>query len=185
MQFWTSWRRFRWILFSRVTKKQLLVLLFVACVIFFLHQLHSTMQVNRDSQNRSPANPIELPHNFSGGQALGSDGQNSDRQFTCQSSGQEIPSVHVNDDYCDCEDGSDEWMTSACPDTTFHCRSGYVIGRRGWKVIASHRVNDGICDCCDGSDEWAGRRSAAQVAIEQRLLSQFSQIPVVPCLNLC
>lgn len=32
----------------------------------------------------------------------------SDGQFTCLRTGEVIPAAHVNDDYCDCKDGSDE-----------------------------------------------------------------------------
>lgn len=60
----------------------------------------------------------------------------------------------INDDYCDCLDGSDENRTSACSgieDTsqTFACK----IGNDVESVIPRSRVRDGICDCCDGSDE--------------------------------
>ena len=64
----------------------------------------------------------------------------------------------VNDDYCDCADGSDEPRTGACPDTTFAC----ALPRGPQQAtVPSSRVNDGVCDCCDGSDEW---RSAAPCA---------------------
>ncbi|CAK9780364.1 hypothetical protein CC85DRAFT_287897 [Cutaneotrichosporon oleaginosum] len=76
--------------------------------------------------------------------------------FTCLDGSKTIPMSAVNDDYCDCPDGSDEPGTSACegrPHAYFYCRNdGHIPAR-----ILSSRVNDGICDdaCCDGSDEWA------------------------------
>lgn len=72
------------------------------------------------------------------------------KDFPCFDGSQIIPFSLVNDDYCDCQDGSDEPGTSACYNGSFHCpNAGYVELK-----ILSSRVNDGICDCCDGSDEY-------------------------------
>ncbi|XP_055885925.1 glucosidase 2 subunit beta-like isoform X2 [Biomphalaria glabrata] len=73
-------------------------------------------------------------------------------EFRCISTGKRIPMDHINDDYCDCEDGSDEPGTSACNNGLFYCENKSYKGN----YIMSTRVNDGICDCCDGSDEYDG-----------------------------
>lgn len=44
--------------------------------------------------------------------------------FICTPSGVRIPIQKVNDDYCDCSDGSDEPKTDACPNGVFYCKSG-------------------------------------------------------------
>ena len=71
--------------------------------------------------------------------------------FECKDGSAKLPVSQVNDDYCDCADGSDEPGTSACPNANFFCANkGYKS-----KIVFSSLVNDGVCDCCDGSDEWA------------------------------
>ncbi|XP_017269892.1 glucosidase 2 subunit beta [Kryptolebias marmoratus] len=72
------------------------------------------------------------------------------KSFLCIDGSKMIPFEQVNDDYCDCADGSDEPGTSACPRGRFYCTN---LGFRP-HYIPSSRVNDGVCDCCDASDEY-------------------------------
>ena len=74
--------------------------------------------------------------------------------FRCLDGAEEHPYERLNDEYCDCADGSDEPGTSACAGIA---RQRFFCPQRGFAstLLPSSRVNDGICDCCDGADEWA------------------------------
>ncbi|MDP2437503.1 MAG: hypothetical protein Q8P67_17300, partial [archaeon] len=77
----------------------------------------------------------------------------SGTHYTCDGGAVKLPASRLNDDYCDCGDGSDEPGTAACAGAAggrFYCPN---VGHRATE-IPSALVNDGVCDCCDGSDEW-------------------------------
>lgn len=74
------------------------------------------------------------------------------KDFTCLDKSVTVPFSSVNDDFCDCADGTDEPGTSACTNGKFHCTNA---GFRPLNIPSS-RVNDELCDCCDGSDEYDG-----------------------------
>ncbi|KAD7478141.1 hypothetical protein E3N88_01277 [Mikania micrantha] len=71
----------------------------------------------------------------------------------CKDGSKSFTKAQLNDDFCDCFDGTDEPGTSACPSGKFYCRNA---GHTPLSIFSS-RVNDGICDCCDGSDEYDGK----------------------------
>ncbi|KAJ8534560.1 hypothetical protein K7X08_016288 [Anisodus acutangulus] len=68
----------------------------------------------------------------------------------CKDGSNSFTKDRLNDDFCDCIDGTDEPGTAACPAGKFYCRN---MGSMP-KFLFSSRVNDDICDCCDGSDEY-------------------------------
>ncbi|XP_022646223.1 glucosidase 2 subunit beta-like [Varroa destructor] len=106
------------------------------------------------------------------------------KDFQCLDGSMKLPFSYVNDDYCDCPDGSDEPGTAACSRGKFHC----VNLMHSPLDIPSSRVNDGLCDCCDGSDEYAsvlpcpntceelGRVAREAAKRREELLSQGGQL---------
>lgn len=97
--------------------------------------------------------------------------------FRCLDGSATIAFSQVNDDYCDCIDGTDEPGTSACHNGAFYCRNkGYEP-----RVLAAQFVDDGVCDCCDGSDELTGceykclEKSAAEKEALQKDIQEMEQ----------
>ncbi|CUS49635.1 LAQU0S24e00848g1_1 [Lachancea quebecensis] len=82
--------------------------------------------------------------------------------------------TQINDDFCDCPDGSDEPGTSACG-----ALSRYYCENKGFapKFVAGFKVNDGVCDCCDCSDEDENIRGTLTNDINcLELRSQFESV---------
>lgn len=77
----------------------------------------------------------------------------SSSAFVCDGNAKTIPLSRVNDEYCDCDDGSDEPGTSACAGRR-ESRGFYCVNAGATPLtVPASRVDDGVCDCCDGSDE--------------------------------
>lgn len=82
----------------------------------------------------------------------------------------------INDDQCDCPDGSDEPGTNACADsnTLFYCENkGHFPG-----FIERFKLNDGVCDydkCCDGSDEYLGGKCPNRCKEINKQFTDFSK----------
>lgn len=77
------------------------------------------------------------------------------RYFTCFDGSGIIDIKYINDNYKDCDDGSDEPGTPASNNGTFYCMNK----GNSPKEILKWSVYDGICDCCDGSDEEGNQRA--------------------------
>lgn len=82
---------------------------------------------------------------------------NPQHMFKCFQSYENINYSKLNDDYCDCLDGTDEPGTNACSNGIFYCEH-QSFSKNVQNSVPSYKVNDGICDCCDGSDEWTGNQ---------------------------
>lgn len=134
--------------------------LLVISLIFVLHQLFMLNRLSRETNARIKRNLIILgTHESQMDQYAARD----DGVFQCIQSMEKIGYSQINDDYCDCLDGSDEPGTNACSNGRFVCSYQEKYGNYP-VVIPSNRVNDGVCDCCDGSDEWKSQSDLIHLA---------------------
>lgn len=86
----------------------------------------------------------------------------SSSAFACDGNSKTIPLSRVNDEYCDCDDGSDEPGTSACAGRG-ESRGFYCVNAGATPLtVPASRVDDGVCDCCDGSDETTNGRKKVE-----------------------
>ncbi|KAH7288328.1 hypothetical protein KP509_31G021800 [Ceratopteris richardii] len=111
------------------------------CIFLALLRMIAATAVTASTLNLRGISPQDLSHYDSG------------PFIWCKDGTKVFSTERLNDDFCDCADGTDEPGTSACANGRFHC--GNQKNTPLW--VFSSRVNDGICDCCDGSDEYDGR----------------------------
>ncbi|KAJ6845736.1 glucosidase 2 subunit beta [Iris pallida] len=91
-----------------------------------------------------------VPDKYSLGIAPQDESYYKSNVIKCKDGSKKFTREQLNDEFCDCPDGTDEPGTSACPEGRFYCQNA---GHTPLTLFSS-RVNDGICDCCDGSDEY-------------------------------
>lgn len=128
-----------------------LLILFSIALIGIASAFFSFVTKKKDDDIVSPPSPfpINIASDLRGLPLKLAGSYQDTSKFTCRDGSKVISRAEVNDDFCDCYDGSDEPGTSACLTATFYCiNNGYRMVQ-----IPSSRVDDGICDCCDGSDE--------------------------------
>lgn len=118
-------------------------------LVYILYQLIIYRELSDEPSNKEHVNLVRGTHELQKSYYQ----QNEKGHFYCINSQDKINFDQVNDDYCDCLDGSDEPGTNACSNGQFFCAFQKPFHHYP-KMIPSSRVNDGICDCCDGSDEW-------------------------------
>lgn len=148
-----------------LSKEKVKILIFVA-IIFIIYQFRLFSKI----ANFTPMTNVDNPKIINGihrKQALFYQ-PDANNMFTCITSFEKIDFNRINDDYCDCLDGSDEPKTNACPNGVFFCSNQH---ERFPKSVPSNRVNDGICDCCDGSDEW--KNVISPIKLKSMLFFQF------------
>ena len=102
--------------------------------------------------------------------------------FTCRDGSNKY--AVMNDDYCDCADGLDEPLSSACSHILVAKRRFSCGGDEKDKLIYVSRLNDGICDCINGADEWLREADYCKLPMSTRkFLRGFSHVRQVKLLQ--
>lgn len=95
-----------------------IVTILIVGLIYILYQIYNIEKIyNRNNESYDPLmRGVHLVHKYKYLPDING-------MFTCLKTYQVIKYEYVNDDYCDCDDGTDEPGTSACPDGVFYCKS--------------------------------------------------------------
>lgn len=97
--------------------KYLVALVSVIALVYIIYQVKSVPELTREIEIiRKPVRGVHytLISHYNG--AMRS-------EFVCLFDRETIDSSKINDDYCDCEDGTDEPGTNACTNGKFYCES--------------------------------------------------------------
>ncbi|CAG9772891.1 unnamed protein product [Ceutorhynchus assimilis] len=160
---------------SRKRKRLCLITTTLVCLLFIIYQFIMYYMVSTESPIKNPSVKALVRGTHFKENAFY---KSIEGKFTCIKSGEVIAFDKVNDDYCDCADGTDEPGTSACPNGIFYCTNN----KKYPKLIPSSKVNDGICDCCDGSEEYNNENLIRNF---DRTLQANTRHFLVPCPNTC
>ena len=140
------------------------VLFFVFVFVFVFFVVVVAEETSPRKQSFLGVDPIHA-HKYEGGSSspnavfvcggVGAISESTSKGFNVNVVGKKevVDFAKINDNFCDCEDGSDEPGTNACSHVKdahgFYCQN---VGSEP-KLIKNSFVNDNVCDCCDGSDE--------------------------------
>lgn len=142
-------------MFCRLQRRSLILYASFFIFLFIIVVIYQLMELNDLGSQNLSTNPLAATSTIRGvHERLMIFYENKNGKFQCVKSMEKIEYDRINDDYCDCSDGSDEPGTNACADGLFYCKN-QGGPKQFKKSFASSRVNDGICDCCDGSDEYS------------------------------